>query len=80
MEDKIIFPLFSIYEFCHTNSALSAVESIEKLMLHLFPTIDGFRLQVDVPIESNTFKGSDRLLHQPISLNSNITARFNENV
>jgi len=32
-------------------------------LLHLFPIIDGFKLQVGIPVESNTFKGSDKLLH-----------------
>jgi len=47
-------------------------------MLHLFPAVDGFRLQVGVPVKSNTLKGSDELFHQMISLSSSITARFNE--
>ena len=68
IEDRFIFPLLSICEFCHTNSALSAVESVEELMLHLFPIINGFGLQVDVPVKSNAFEGSD----------AGITAHLNE--
>ena len=47
-------------------------------MLHLFPTINGLGFQVSVPIESNTFKGSDELFHQSVPFNSSITTRFNE--
>ena len=54
------------------------MESVEELILHLFLAIDGFELQVGVLVESNTFKGSDKLSHQPVSLSSSITARFNE--
>ena len=78
IEDRLIFPLFNICNFCHTNSTLSTIESVEELMLHLLPAVDGFRLQVSVPVESNTLKGSDELFHQPISLSSRIIVRFNE--
>jgi len=78
IEDRLVFPLLSISEFCHTNNALSTVESVEELMLHLFPAFDRFGLQVGVPIESNTLKGPDELLYQPISLSPITTACFNE--
>ena len=47
-------------------------------MLHLFLAIDGFMLQVGVPVESNAFEGSDELLRQPIPFSFSITARFNK--
>ena len=77
IQDRFIFPLLSICEFYHTNSALSSVESVEELILYLFPAIDGLRLQVDVLIKSNAFKESDELHNQPVSFSFNITARFN---
>ena len=33
-------------------------------MLYLFLAVDGFRLQVGVPVESNTLKGPDELLYK----------------
>ena len=78
IEDRFIFPLLSICEFCHTNSALNAVESIKKLILHLFPAIDGFGLEVGLLVKSNAFEGLDELLHQPVSFSSSIIACFDE--
>ena len=52
-----IFPLLSICEFCHTNSALSVVEFDEKLVLHFFPAIGGFGLQVSVLLKAIPLRG-----------------------
>ena len=76
IEDRLILPLLRICQLCHSNSMLCTVVSIEELIIHFFPTIDQFGLQVGVPIESNTFKGSNELLREPIPFSSNVIAHF----
>jgi len=63
VEDRFTLSLLSYFQFCHANSALSPVKSIKEILLHLVPAIDGFKLQVSILVESNTFKGSDKLFH-----------------
>jgi len=63
IKDRFILSVLSICQFCHTNNMLSVVNSINELMLHLIPVINRFELQSGLLVESNTFKGSDKLLH-----------------
>ena len=77
IKDKFILPLLRICQFCHTKSTLNTIESIKEFMLHLFPFFL-FRLQVCVPVESDTFKGSNELLHEPVLFNFSVVVRFNE--
>ena len=45
---------------------LSAVETVQKLLLHLPPTVDGLKLQVGIPVKGDTFQHLDDLLHHQI--------------
>ena len=45
----------------------SAVETVEKVLLKLFPTINGFRFQVGVPVEDISFESSNKLFYQQIT-------------
>ena len=47
-------------------------------MFHLFPAVNKLRLQACIPVEGDPFKGSNKLLYQPISLSASIAARLNE--
>ena len=78
IKDSFILPLFSIYQFYHTSSALT-VESVKEFMFHLFPVVNGFGVQVHIPIEIDPFKRSKKkMLHQPNSLYASIATRLNE--
>ena len=45
IERWLIFPLLNIFLLRHTNSVLSAVDSIKKLLFHLFLATNGFDLK-----------------------------------
>jgi len=44
VKNWLIFPRFCVCQLIHANNVLRVVESIEELLLQLFPTIDGLRL------------------------------------
>jgi len=55
-----------------------AVELVKELLPHLFPTVDGLRLQVDILIKGNTLQCLDELLHHEAVVSPDILACLNE--
>lgn len=67
-----VYKLHLAYTMSH------AIKYIEKLLFYLFPNINGTKLKVYVPIESITFKGTNKLFDLVIAICSSIVAYFNE--
>ena len=67
-----------VCKFRHAYNTSSAIEVVEKFLLHFFPTINGTRLKVCVPIKSIALKGADKLLYEVVVVCPHIVARFNE--
>ena len=43
VKNWLVLPLFCICQLSHADNALSAVEPVEELLLHLFLTVNGLR-------------------------------------
>jgi len=41
VKNWLVLLLFSVCQLSHADNALSAVEPVEKLLLHLFPAVNG---------------------------------------
>ena len=67
-----------VYKFHHAYSTSYDIEAIEKFLLHLFPTINGTRLKVCVPIKGIALKGADKLFDEVVVVCPGIVACFNE--
>ena len=79
--DEVKDWLFIALTFCkfhHAYSTSCAIKAVEKFLLHFFPTINGTRLKVCVPIKSIALKGADKLFGEVVSVCPNIVAHFNE--
>jgi len=48
-------PLFSVGYLSHADGTLGTIEPIQKFLLHLSPTINGFWLKVGIPIKGTAF-------------------------
>ena len=57
---------------------MSAIKLIKEFFFKLLPTIDWFRLQVSIPIESISFKWSNKLPNKEVSSSSCILASLYE--
>jgi len=63
VKNRFIFSLFSICYLSHTNSALGAIELVEKLLLYLLPAINGLGQHISMPVERDALQSSDKLFH-----------------
>jgi len=66
VQNQFVFSLFCVGQLIHVDGMLSAVETVQKLLLHLPPTVDGLKLQVGIPVKGDTFQHLDDLLHHQI--------------
>ena len=57
---------------------MSTVEAVQELSFHLLPIINGFELQVSVPIEGVSSKRTNELLCEQVSIRANIIARLDK--
>ena len=78
VDDQLPLPLFSVCQLHYVNNTSGVVEDIKKVPLKLLPTINGFKLQVDVLVESISFKSLNELFHQQIPSRTNSLTCFNE--
>jgi len=56
--------LFGVCKLSHADGTLGTIEYVQKLLLHLPPAINGFWLQVSIPIKSYTLECPDELFYQ----------------
>ena len=69
---------YFVCQLHHADSALSAIELIEEILLHLFSAINGLRLQVSIPVKGNAFQCLDELFHHEVAVSPSIVACLNE--
>ena len=78
VNDRFILPLLRIGKFHHTHSMTSAVEAIQELPFYLLLIINGFRLQIGVPIEGVSSKRTKELLCEQVSIRASIIASLDK--
>jgi hypothetical protein len=78
VNDGFILSLLRIGKFHHPHSTTSAVEAVQELSFHLLPIINGFGLQVSVPIEGVSSKRTNELLCEQVSIRASIIARLDK--
>ncbi|TYK08550.1 hypothetical protein E5676_scaffold323G00920 [Cucumis melo var. makuwa] len=68
VDDWLSLSISCVCKLHHADYMSSAVEAVEKVLLKLLPTINGFGFKIDVPVKSVFFESSDELFHQQIFL------------
>jgi len=72
------FHCFGVGQLSHADDSLGIIEPIQKFLLDLLPTVDGFGLHVNIPVTSNTFQHPDEPFYHQIVHRSSIVTCFNE--
>ncbi|TYK28171.1 hypothetical protein E5676_scaffold289G00860 [Cucumis melo var. makuwa] len=62
----------------HVGDSPSDIEAAEELFFQLFPTVNYFRLQIGIPLESIFFQASNKFPDQLVSSTSCIFTCFNK--
>jgi len=78
VQNWFVFPLFCVAQLNNTESSLSVVQPVRELLLHLPPTIVGFRFQVGIPVKGDTFQHPEELLYHQVAIRANIVAYLDE--